>query len=661
MWKSGSAERLSVTTKKKTSLLGLFLLSLLCQPNSTQCRPGPIKQAEDAIEDAFFYSGEWGVLSPNRTSNSGAFTQDQVSWPSFDTLLGTQEREALILQYLKNSSIGIDQALVKDYFAELQYEESDNVIVVRPEGNDAAAIQAYENMRIRLRNTRYNDVRPGPKVYYIPKNASILSETVKDLNAAGTAFVIRGGAHSYEANTLPSSVKAAVIDMAKFTKMEVSEDDIVGSDGVKYRELTFGPGLRLGTLYVFLAINKLALVAGTCPANGASGYYLGGGAGPSMRRFGWGSDQIIRAKVVLPDGSLGVADSDDAKKLPGQEVLPSELLYALRGGGAGTAIVYEYTVRVYHVPESVVQCTLAYTTQSKEEYKTFVKGWSNDWNIWQLDGQRYPFIRIYSRKETSSIVMTGWDMSTEDLASEMVRGMSSAQSIQAGDPSCSSFDWVEYLYETFTSYYAAYPEIQENIDLNNFTNPSLLAMDYIGWGYAGSDLAGVSAPLSPYADFVPVAPTINGPSAFSAQGILSSIPWNSDVAGRLWDDALSKGLRFYSYALGGRLDDANRGSGADDSLGSAFDALSHGKILSVTDVPTSNKVILDLSAAVANVLDELTVSKQPSRYYNFLNCYNNTDSSILFDMYYGETVSKKLVEIKMKSDPASRLKTWCNV
>lgn len=654
-----SANRMSATVKKTTCLLGLFILSLLCRPTSSRGRS--IRNTDDIAEDAFFYSGEWGALAPKRKFRRRAFTQDQVSWPSFDALLGAQEREALILQYLKNSSISIDQTLVKDYFAELQYEESDNVIVVRPEGNDAATVQAYENMRIRLRNTRYNDVRPGPKVYYIPKNASIVSETVKDLNAAGTAFVIRGGAHSYEANTLPSSGEAAVIDMAKFTKMEVSEDDMVGSDGVKYRELTFGPGLRLATLYMFLAMKKLVLVAGTCPANGASGYYLGGGAGPSMRRFGWGSDQIIRAKVVLPDGSLAVADSDDAKKLTDQEVLPSELLYALRGGGSGTAIVYEYTIRVYHAPESVVQCKLAYTTQSKEEYQTFVNGWSNDWNIWRLDGQRYPFIRIYSRNDTSSIVMTGWDMSTEDLASEMLRGMSNAQSIQAGDPSCSSFDWVEYLYETFTSYYAAYPEIQENINFSNFTNPSLLAMDYIGWGYAGSDVPGVSAPLSPYADFVASAPTANGPSAFSAQGILSSIPWSSEVSERLWDEALSKGFRFYSYALGGRLDDAMRGAGADDMLGSAVDALSHGKILVVTDVKASDQVGLDLSTAVSSVLDEFTISKRPSRYYNFLNCYNNTDSGTLFDMYYGETVSKKLVEIKMRSDPASRLKTWCNI
>jgi len=646
-------------------LLGLLLLLL---PLQSRGRQGPHGSARDeaVIGDASFYSGEWGALAPRRKVARRA-VGDDVSWPpSFDTRLGIQEREAFILRYLNSSNNKIDQALVKDYFAEIRYEESDNVVVLRPEGNDAIADSpetrwAYENMKIRLRNTRYNDVRPGPKVYYMPKNASILSQIVKDLNEAGEFFVIRGGGHSYEANTLPSSDKAAVIDMAKFTKMEVSERDAVGSDGVAYRELTFGPGLRLATLYVFLAMENLALVAGTCPANGASGYYLGGGAGPSMRRMGWGSDQIIRAKVVLSDGSLAVADSDDEKRLPGQKVLPSELLYALRGGGAGTAIVYEYTLRVYLAPENVVRCKLSYTTQSKEAYQMFVNGWSNDWNIWKLDGQKYPFIRIYSRSDASYILMDSWDTSTEDLASEMVRGMSGAQSIQAGDPSCTSFSWVEFLYETFVSYYAAYPEIQENIDFSNFTNPSLLAMDYIGWGYAGSDLPGVSPPLSPYADFVAVAPTVNGPSSFSAQGILSSMPWNSEVAARLWDEALSKGLRFYSYALGGKLDDAPRGAAADDALGSAFDALSHGTILTVTDVDASDQVGLALSAAVADVLDNLTVSKQPSRYYNFLNCYNNTDSSILFDMYYGDKVAKKLVEVKTNADPGSLLKTWCNV
>lgn len=626
--------------------------------------------------DDDFYSGEWGALLHVASRKD----PNILSWSSpesGESKAGILEREAAIQEYLKQQSSNpnedlVNQALVRDYFAELRYHSSDNVVVPRPgdatvseeslleSTNGTVLQQAYDNMKIRLRNTRYNDVRPGPHVYYMPKNETILAQLVQDLNDAGTPFLIRGGGHSYEANTLPTTTETAVIDMAKFTSMSVSDKDVIGSDGTVHRELTFGTGLRLATLYVYLAMKKLALIAGTCPANGSSGYYMGGGAGPAMRRVGWGSDQLIRAKVVLSNGVMAVADSDDSKALPGQDVSPSELLYALRGGGSGTAIVYEYTLRVYQAPEKISRCTVSYSTTTKESYQTFVRGWSDSWKIWQVDGMKYPFIRLYSTNNISRIVMDAWETSPDALAKTMLKGMASADSIQQGDPSCTSYGWDEFVYETFVSYYSSYPEMIENIRVNNFTTPYLLAMDYIGWGYAGSDIP-VPPPLSPYADFTAVAPTVNGPSSFSAQGILSSKAWSSDAAARLWDEAISMGMRFYSYALGGALDDATRGAGFDDDVGSSMDALSHGVILTVTDVSTSNPLLVDLSDAVARVLDDLTVSKQPSRYYNFLNCYNNTDSDTLFKMYYGEEVTKKLVAIKAKADPKSRLKTWCNI
>jgi hypothetical protein len=611
-----------------------------------------------------FYSGEWGSLLFDTNQSKLRPTKLQTASP----VSGVQDREDAIQKYLESNPDNINQALVNDYFAEVRYEASDNVVVPRPDTDKGVGLnlnatvdaRAYDNMKIRLRNTRYNDVRPGPKVYYVPKNVTILAQVVKELNAAGTPYLIRGGGHSYEANTLPTGTETAVIDMAKFTNMDVTEEDVIGKDGVAHRELTFGTGMRLATLYVYMALKKLALVAGTCPANGSAGYYMGGGAGPAMRRVGWGSDQLIRAKVVLSNGVLAVADSDDSKALPGQTILPSDLLFALRGGGAGTAIVYEYTVRVYHIPETITRCTLSFSTTTKDAYQQYVKAWSDDWKIWQVDGAKYPFIRLYTTNNISRIVMDAWNTPAEELETVMLQGMKSAESIKTGTPTCNSYNWNEFLYETFVSYYSSHPEMIENIGAKNFTTPYLLAMDYIGWGYAGSDIP-VAPPMSPYADFTAVAPTVNGPSSFSAQGLLSSTAWSATAAGRLWDEAISMGMRFYSYALGGILDDEVRGAAFDDAVGSATDALSHGVILTVTDVSTTNQDAMNLASAVAKVLDDLTVAKQPSRYYNFLNCYNNTDSETLFEMYYGEDVTQKLVGIKAKADPQSRLKTWCDI
>lgn len=304
---------------------------------------------------------------------------------------------------------------------------------------------------------------------------------------------------------------------------------------------------------------------------------------------------------------------------------------------------------------------MAFSTTTKDAYQTFVRAWSDEWKISDLDGATYPFIRLYSRNPESYIVMDGWDVPTEEVSNTMLEGMATAENIQNGEPDCKSFDWDEFLSDTFGSYYSSYPEMQDNLRWYNYSNPWLLAMDYTGYDYAGADIP-VAPPLSPYADFVAMSPKVNGPNAFTAQGILSSRPWNAETAAQLWDGALSMGFKFYSYALGGRLDDERRGAAPDDSVevGAAFDALSHGVLLTVTDAPAADEAANNASLAVSRVLDTLTVSKQPSRYYNFLNCYNISEPE-LFRLYYGDDVSVKLVDIKSRADPESRLKTWCDI
>ena len=97
----------------------------------------------------------------------------------------------------------------------------------------------------------------------------------------------------------------------------------------------------------------------------AGGYLTGGGTGRNMRRFGWAADNILSAKVVFPDGTIGVAADPAtvagrrlAQTAVGQPVAPADLLWAIRGGGAGTAVVYEFTVKLYDGPASnVVVCS----------------------------------------------------------------------------------------------------------------------------------------------------------------------------------------------------------------------------------------------------------------------------------------------------------------
>ena len=82
-----------------------------------------------------------------------------------------------------------------------------------------------------------------------------------------------------------------------------------------YRELALGHGI--------------SLPVGTCPTVGVAGLTVGGGFGRRMRRDGITADSLRAATVVLADGSV-VKCSTSTR--PG-------LYWALRGGGAGYAIV----------------------------------------------------------------------------------------------------------------------------------------------------------------------------------------------------------------------------------------------------------------------------------------------------------------------------------
>ena len=73
----------------------------------------------------------------------------------------------------------------------------------------------------------------------------------------------------------------------------------------------------------------LVLPVGTCPTVGIAGLTLGGGFGRSMRRDGVTADSLRGATVVLADGRV-VRCSEDTR---------SDLFWALRGGGAGYAII----------------------------------------------------------------------------------------------------------------------------------------------------------------------------------------------------------------------------------------------------------------------------------------------------------------------------------
>lgn len=87
----------------------------------------------------------------------------------------------------------------------------------------------------------------------------------------------------------------------------------------------------------------LTVPVGTCPTVGIGGLTIGGGFGRLMRRYGVTADGLRGATVVLADGRV-VRCSKDRR---------ADLLWALRGGGAGFGIVSALRFAVRRPPDPI--------------------------------------------------------------------------------------------------------------------------------------------------------------------------------------------------------------------------------------------------------------------------------------------------------------------
>lgn len=85
--------------------------------------------------------------------------------------------------------------------------------------------------------------------------------------------------------------------------------------------------------------HDLAVLAGTSPDVGMTGYTLGGGIGWLARRHGLNANSVTAAEIVTPDGHLARADF-------GHE---PDLFWAIRGGGGSVGVVTALEMALYPV------------------------------------------------------------------------------------------------------------------------------------------------------------------------------------------------------------------------------------------------------------------------------------------------------------------------
>ncbi|KAM0342572.1 hypothetical protein ACHAPU_009425 [Fusarium lateritium] len=158
---------------------------------------------------------------------------------------------------------------------------------------------------------------------------SDVQETIRYANQHSIPFLARSGGHgATEALHLAKDV--IIVDIRGQDSVEIAADG---------QSATIGGGASVKKVVDHLWAAGKQTVTGICECVGISAPVLGGGHGWLQGQYGLASDQVISARVVLPNGEAVTASEESN----------SDLFWALRGAGHNFGIVTEWKYRIYDV------------------------------------------------------------------------------------------------------------------------------------------------------------------------------------------------------------------------------------------------------------------------------------------------------------------------
>ncbi|OQE21081.1 hypothetical protein PENSTE_c012G09765 [Penicillium steckii] len=178
-----------------------------------------------------------------------------------------------------------------------------------------------------------------PGVVVIPETADHIARTVIFVKKNQIDFAVKGGGHSTD--TSSSTDGGILLDLCHLNRVTVCPET---------KTLTVEGGALWNDVNEAASIHDLAVVGGTVSQTGVGGLTLRGGYGYLTPQYGLAIDNLLKAKIITPDGSiLNVSSTEN-----------SELFWALRGAGQNFAIVVEFVFQGYSQHNDVWNGTITY-------------------------------------------------------------------------------------------------------------------------------------------------------------------------------------------------------------------------------------------------------------------------------------------------------------
>ncbi len=171
-----------------------------------------------------------------------------------------------------------------------------------------------------------------PRLVARPRSASDVAAAVNFARDERLPLAIRGGAHSVAG--MGTCEGGVVIDFSSMKNIVV--------DPAK-RTARAEPGAKWTDFDKATQAHGLATTGGTVGDTGIAGLTLGGGFGWLEGTCGMTVDNLLAADVVLADGRLVRATSDEN----------SDLFWALRGGGGNFGVVTAFEYRLHAISQIV--------------------------------------------------------------------------------------------------------------------------------------------------------------------------------------------------------------------------------------------------------------------------------------------------------------------